>query len=143
MKVEDPALELASLYARIDEIKSVSIAVLEAEKESLRAENSVLKPKAEYHDRLVDASLTTNFRDTAKEIGVQEHQFIETLICKKYVCRDSHGNLKPYHNRMNYFTVKDWELDGKAGTQTRITVAGKAHFLSLFERVIADKPCIQ
>jgi phage antirepressor YoqD-like protein len=101
---------------------------------------SIAEPKAEYHDRLVDARLTTNFRDTAKEIGVPEHQFIETLIRKGYIYRDAHGNLKPYHNRMDYFVVKDWENGGKAGTQTRITVAGKRHFLSLFKRIDADKP---
>jgi anti-repressor protein len=97
----------------------------------LRAENGVLKPKAAYHDRLVDASLTANFRDTAKELGEQERQFIETLIRKKYVYRDACGDLKPYHDRMKYFAVKDRERSGKAGTQTHITVAGKAHFLSL------------
>jgi phage antirepressor YoqD-like protein len=99
-----------------------------------------MKPKAEYHDRLVDAGLTTNFRDTAKEIGITEKKFIDTLMSKGYIYRDAHGTLKPYHNRMSYFTVKDWESNGKAGTQTRITVAGKQHFLSLFERVVADKP---
>jgi phage antirepressor YoqD-like protein len=96
---------------------------MEAEIAELRAEKEAMKPKAEYHDRLVDAALTTSFRDTAKELGVPERQFIETLIRKGYIYRDAHGNLKPYHNRMAYFTVKDWERGGSAGTQTRVTVA--------------------
>jgi phage antirepressor YoqD-like protein len=129
-----------SRVLRVDLLHRQLEAEMAAELAELCAEREAMRPKAEYHDRLVDATLTTNFRDTAKELGVQECQFIETLIRKGYIYRDSHGNLKPYHNRMKYFAVKDWERDGKAGTQTRITVASKAPFLSLFERVVADKP---
>jgi phage antirepressor YoqD-like protein len=133
-------LEKALLIRQAIQFQDELIADLRQENESLQAENDVLKPKAEYHDRLVDAALATSFRDTAKELGVPERQFIETLIRKGYIYRDTHGSLKPYHNRMSYFTVKDWEHEGAAGTQTRVTVAGKAHFLSLFGRVVADKP---
>ena len=50
---EDPALELASLYARIDEIKSARIAALEKENAEKAERLAIAEPKAEYHDRLV------------------------------------------------------------------------------------------
>ncbi|MDR1398638.1 MAG: phage antirepressor KilAC domain-containing protein [Treponema sp.] len=135
-------LEKALLIRQAMQFQNELISDLQKENEALKAENVILKPKSEYHDRLVDAGHTTNFRDTAKEIGVPEHQFIESLIRKGYIYRNTHGDLKPYHNRMDYFTVKDWENNGKAGTQTRITVAGKRHFLTLFGRAVADRPLL-
>jgi phage antirepressor YoqD-like protein len=134
------ALDIERMTLQVIEYHRDRIKELETENRGQQERLAIAEPKAEYHDRLVDAGLTTNFRDTAKELGVPEHQFIETLIRKRYIYRDAHGNLKPYHNRMAYFTVKDWERGGSAGTQTRVTVAGKAHFLSLFGRVVADKP---
>lgn len=35
-----------------------------------------LKPKADYYDKLVDYNLLTNFRNTAKELGIPQNQFI-------------------------------------------------------------------
>lgn len=39
--------------------------------ETLKIENSELKPKADYFDNLVERNLLTNFRDTAKELGLR------------------------------------------------------------------------
>lgn len=47
------------------------------ENERLALENSEMKPKAEYFDDLVDRKLLTNFRDTAKELGMKPKKFIE------------------------------------------------------------------
>ena len=38
----------------------------------LQVENSVMKPKADYYDALVADEHLTNFRDTAKELGITE-----------------------------------------------------------------------
>lgn len=54
------------------------------------------KPKAEYFDALVDRKLNINFRDTAKEIGIKEKDFIKFLLDKEYVYRDKKGQLKPF-----------------------------------------------
>ena len=60
-----------------------ALIAIEEEKERLRLENKQkdedierLKPKEEYFDDLVDRNLLTNFRDTAKELGIGQKQFI-------------------------------------------------------------------
>jgi phage antirepressor YoqD-like protein len=106
---------------------------LQEEIEELRARNAEMKPKAEYFDALVDAKGLTNFRDTTKEIGIPEKQFIAVLIEKGYIYRDANGSIKPYTEYMTYFSLKDFEKNGHAGIQTRITVEGKQHFLCMFK----------
>jgi phage antirepressor YoqD-like protein len=73
----------------------------------------------------------TSFRDTAKELGIPEKKFIDFLLQKKYIYRDQGGDLRPYAEHMRWFSLKDWESGGHNGIQTRITVAGKAHFQKL------------
>ena len=41
-----------------------------------------LRPKADYYDKLVDYNLLTNFRNTAKELGIPQNQFISFLMDK-------------------------------------------------------------
>lgn len=65
------------------------------ENERLQIENKDMKPKAEYFDEIVDRGGLTNFRDTAKLLGVSEKAFIFFLIDKKYIYRDQKGTLKP------------------------------------------------
>ena len=101
----------------------------EKEKQKLLAENGLMKPKAEYHDRLIDRNLLTNFRDAAKELGVTEARFIEWLLSKRYVYRDEGGKIKPYADKMRLFALKDFERNGYVGIQTFITIEGKEHFL--------------
>jgi phage antirepressor YoqD-like protein len=131
-------LEKALLIQQAMQFQNELVEELQKENVALKAENVVLKPKAEYHDRLVDAKGLTNFRDTAKELGIPEKKFISILLQKKYVYRDKSGDLRPYAEHMKWFALKDWESGGHSGVQVRITVAGKRHFLSLFGCVIAD-----
>lgn len=55
---------------------------------SLKEENLVMKPKAEYFDELVERNLLTSFRTTAKEFGIKESALIGWLIENKYIYRD-------------------------------------------------------
>ena len=92
-----------------------------------------MQPKAEYFDNLVDKGLLTNFRDTAKEIGMKQNLFIKTLIKKKYVYRDKQNHIKPYPQyNGDLFKVKDWGNDKAVGTRTLITPKGKETFRLLF-----------
>ena len=68
---------------------------LEVENSKLLVANTTMQPKAEYFDELVDRNLLTNFRDTAKELKVQEKLFIQFLLDKKYIYRDRKGRIKP------------------------------------------------
>lgn len=71
------------------------------------------------------------FRETAKELGIKEKDFIGWLLDHKYVYRDQKNKLMPYAAKNNgLFEVKegkgrhnDW-----AGTQTLITPKGRETF---------------
>ncbi len=101
----------------------------------LTAQNQIIQPKAEYFDALVARNLLTNFRDTAKELGVREKEFIGWLLDHKYIYRDQKNKLMPYAAKNNgLFEVKegkgrhnDW-----AGTQTLITPKGRETFRLLY-----------
>lgn len=103
----------------------------EARIEELTVQNQIMQPKAEYFDELVARNLLTNFRDTAKELGLKEKDFISWLLVNKYVYRDQKNKLMPYAAKNNgLFEIKeskglhnDW-----AGTQTLITPKGRATF---------------
>lgn len=97
----------------------------------LTVQNQIMQPKAEYFDELVARNLLTNFRETAKELGIKEKDFIGWLLDHKYVYRDQKNKLMPYAAKNNgLFEVKegkgrhnDW-----AGTQTLITPKGRETF---------------
>jgi anti-repressor protein len=95
-----------------------------------------MKPKAEYFDELVDRNLLTNFRDTAKELKVQEKIFIQFLLDKKYIYRDRKGRIKPYAEKNEQlFEIKEAknEKTGWVGTQTLITPKGRETFRLLMK----------
>lgn len=106
----------------------------------LTAQNQIMQPKAEYFDELVARNLLTNFRETAKELGIKEKDFIGWLLDHKYVYRDQKNKLMPYAAKNNgLFEVKegkgrhnDW-----AGTQTLITPKGRETF-----RLLCKEPSV-
>lgn len=102
----------------------------EEEKQKLLLENKQMKPKAEYFDCLVDRNLLTNFRTTAKELGIKQNQFINWLLENNFVYRDNHNKLIPYSQYEEYFCIKDSKSASNkwAGTQTLITPKGKEAF---------------
>lgn len=108
---------------------------LEAENASLTVENTIMQPKAEYFDELVDRNLLTNFRETAKQLEVREKDFIRFLLDKKYLCRDQKGKLMPCADKNNgLFTVKECFHDktSRSGTQTLVTPKGRETFRLLY-----------
>ena len=114
---------------------------LQIENSRLLVVNANLQPKAEYFDELVDRNLLTNFRDTAKELKVQEKTFIGFLIDRKYIYRDKKGQLKPYADKNNgLFEIKEAknEKTGWVGTQTLITPKGRESFRLLLKGVPAQ-----
>ena len=95
------------------------------------------EPKVEYFDNLIERDLMTNFRDTAKELGLKQQEFIQTLLDKSYIYRDKAGNLKPYSQYSDLFTLKEFINlhNGKAGLQTLITPKGRAVLLRIIKGV--------
>ena len=115
--------------------KEAVIKNLEAEKAVLSVENTIMKPKAEYFDELVDRNLLTSFRETAKQLKVKERKFIDFLLNKKYIYRDKKGKLMPFADKNNgLFEVKESvnEKTNWSGTQTLITPKGRETFRLLF-----------
>jgi len=109
---------------------------LEVENSRLLVANTTMQPKAEYFDELVDRNLLTSFRDTAKELKVQEKIFIQFLLDKKYIYRDRKGKLKPYAEKNDQlFEIKEArnEKTGWVGTQTLITPKGRETFRLLLK----------
>lgn len=106
------------------------------ENERLQIENKDMKPKAEYFDEVIDRNGLTNFRDTAKLLGVSEKALIFFLIDKKYIYRDRKGKLKPVAKHVgSFFELKEWAKGEKAVTQTLVTAKGRDHFLKLINNV--------
>lgn len=90
-----------------------------------------MQPKAEYFDTLVDRNLLTNFRDTAKELGIKERKFIDYLLDNGYIYRDRKKRLKPYAEKNSgLFEVKEFVNNetGFASVQTLITPKGRETF---------------
>ena len=108
---------------------------LEAANSTLTVDNAVMKPKADYFDELVDRNLLTNFRETAKQLGIKEKEFIRFLMEKKYLYRDKRGKLMPYAEKNNgLFEIKECfnEKTQWSGTQTLITPKGRETFRLLY-----------
>ena len=108
---------------------------LEAANSALTMDNAVMKPKADYFDELVDRNLLTNFRETAKQLGIKEKEFIRFLMEKKYLYRDKRGKLMPYAEKNNgLFEIKECfnEKTQWSGIQTLITPKGRETFRLLY-----------
>ena len=106
----------------------------EKERQKLVEKIEEQKPKVEYFDKLIDHHLNINFRDTAKEIGLKQNDFIKKLLDAKYIYRDAKGKIKPYAKYTDeLFIIKECAGDGKwAGLQTLITPKGRETFNLLF-----------
>lgn len=104
---------------------------LEVANSALTVENQVLLPKAQYFDELVDRSLNTGIRETAKELGVKEKRFVAFLLNCRYLYRDKSGKLRPYAQYVDdLFVLKECynEKTQWAGTQVLITPKGRETF---------------
>lgn len=124
----DTMIELCNaLKAEQDKNKALQIA-----NSALTVENAIAKPKADYFDELVDRNLLTNFRDTAKQLGIKQKKFVEFLLNKKYLYRDKRGKLMPYAEYANsgLFEIKECFNDKTqwSGTQTLVTPKGRETF---------------
>lgn len=104
---------------------------------SLKEENLVMKPKAEYFDELVERNLLTSFRTTAKEFGIKESALIGWLIENKYIYRDQKNKLCAYAALKTDGLFDEKEYTSKhsthAGTQTLITPKGRETFRILMK----------
>lgn len=104
---------------------------LQADNSRLTVKNAIMEPKADYFDELVERNTLTNFRETAKQLGVKEKAFINFLLEKKYIYRDKRGKILPYADKnTGLFEVKECFNDKTqwSGTQTLVTPKGRETF---------------
>jgi|GEM_PF-3620368 len=74
--------------------------------------NSIAEFKAQYYDAFVDRSLLTNFRDTAKELGMKQNAFITWLLDNNFIYRDKKKRIRPYAEFTHFlFEIKDFKSD--------------------------------
>lgn len=109
---------------------------LEAANSVLAVQNQIMAPKADYFDELVDRNLLTGIRETAKELGYKQNDFVRFLLEKKYMYRDQKGKLMPYaqHVESGLFELKE-STNPKTewtGTQTMVTPKGRETFRLLY-----------
>ena len=119
------------LMARALDVAHNIIRRLESENSSLTVKNAIMAPKADYFDQLVDRNLLTNFRETAKELGIAPRTFVQFLLDKKYIYRDQKGKLLPYEGKNDgLFEVKECTNPKTqwSGVQTMVTPKGRETF---------------
>lgn len=116
---------------RTIEQQQLRIQNLEVTNSELTVSNTIMRPKADYFDELVDRNLLTNFRETAKQLGIGQKAFVNFLLEKKYVYRDKKGKLMPYAGKGDgLFEVKECYNEKTAwnGVQVLITPKGREVF---------------
>ncbi len=126
------------VMARALRIADEKIKLLSAQNSELTVQNAIMQPKAEYFDELVDRNLNTGIRETAKELGVKEKDFVRFLLDKKYLYRDKKGKLQPYAQFTDdLFVLKECfnEKTSWSGTQLLITPKGRETFRLLFLQI--------
>lgn len=119
------------LMAKALLVANKTLAERDARISELTVQNTIMQPKAEYFDELVDRNTLTNFRETAKELGISEKAFIRFLIDKKYIFRNQRGKFMPYADRSDgWFEVKECynEKTNWSGIQTLVTPKGREAF---------------
>lgn len=127
------------LMAKALLVAQKTLADREAQISNLTVQNQIMAPKADYFDEIVDRNLLTNFRETAKQLGIGKKSFIAFLLEKKYIYRDKRGKLMPYAEKnTGLFEMKECfnEKTQWAGTQTLITPKGRETFRLLCKGIV-------
>lgn len=121
----------AEIMAKALVVAQNTIAQRDKRISELTVTTQIMQPKADYFDELVDRNLLTNFRETAKQLGIRERVFIAFLMDRKYIYRDKRGHLMPYAEKNSgLFEIKEStnEKTQWSGTQTLITPKGRETF---------------
>lgn len=111
-----------------------------ARNQSLQVQLQEALPKAVYYDSFVDPADCTNFRTTAKELGIPEKKFTRYMVDNLYLFRDKKRRLFPRSGKKSsgLFLVRDfYTAYGKLDHYTLLTPAGKQHFLDRADEIRA------
>lgn len=114
-----------------------ALADAEEQRMLLAEQNVAMQPKAEYYDALVERDGLSNFRNTAKLLGVSQTDFINYLISHKYIYRDKSGHLMAYANKNDgLFGFKECLSQNTkwSGGQTMVTMKGRELFMRVLTK---------
>ena len=128
------------LMAKALMVAQQTLADREARISQLTVDKAIMQPKADYFDELVERGLLTNFRETAKQLGIPPKKFVNWLIEHKYLYRDKKGKLLAYENKNNgLFELKECvnEKTQWAGVQTLVTPKGRETFRLLCQGLVS------
>jgi phage antirepressor YoqD-like protein len=116
------------LQERVERYK-VEAERLALENEKKQALITEQAPKIETFEKFLDKGALANFTETAKEIGLKPHHFIDLLVADKYVFKDTKGNIRPYNNYVpKYLKIVDFVTGSLSGQQTLVTPEGRHYF---------------
>lgn len=125
----------AELMAKALMVAQRTLAEREAQLSHAKVQIAIMEPKADYFDELVERNTLTNFRETAKQLGVPPKSLVSFLLERKYLYRDKKGHLLPYEDKNNgLFEVKESfnEKTKWSGVQTLVTPKGRETFRLLY-----------
>ena len=126
------------VMARALQIAEKKINTLSAELSKATVQNTIMQPKSDYFDELVERNTLTNFRETANQLGVGQKVLVNFLLEKKYIYRDKKGKIMPYADKNDgLFTINECfnEKTQRSGTQTLITPKGRETFRLLCQGI--------
>lgn len=126
------------VMARALQIAEKKINTLSAELSKATVQNTIMQPKSDYFDKLVERNTLTNFRETANQLGVGQKVLVNFLLEKKYIYRDKMGKIMPYADKNDgLFTIKECfnEKTQWSGTQTLITPKSRETFRLLCQGI--------
>lgn len=116
-----PQIDLPKNY--LEALKALVTSTEEAM--ALKLTVAAQQPAVEFVDRYVHAAGLFGIRETAKLLGITQHEF--TSLCQRHhILFREGGNLQPYaeHLKAGYFQVKAGEANEHAFAQTRFTAKG-------------------
>lgn len=125
----------AELMAKALMVAQRTLAERELQLSRAEVKIAIMEPKADYFDELVERNTLTNFRETAKQLGVPPRSFVGFLLERKYLYRDKKGHLLPYEDKnTGLFEIKESfnEKTKWSGVQTLVTPKGRETFRLLY-----------
>lgn len=132
IRVEEAWNSPEMVMKRALDIANAQVKQLQMSVSALTVETQIMQPKAQYFDQLVDRNLLTGIRETGKELGIGQKQFVNFLLDHKYLYRTPKGKLMPYQRHVDsgLFEIKEFvnEKTGFSSTQVFITPKGKETF---------------
>lgn len=140
--------KIAEAILNPDTIIKLATALKEEQERNLTLEqdNQIMKPKANYYDKLISTNLLTSIRETALELQVPEKELTKFLVKKKVLYRNKHGKLCAYaqYVKSKLFAVREWcGENGQKGTWTLVTPKGREVLNRSLQRYIAKHGRLQ